>query len=118
MLAERLISLEQWKIKASKVLMVVTDNGSNMIKAINTCKQMLKKQAEAADETIDSGSRTGTSNNEESVNETEADGPDVFVETDSHYDLLFQLQLQLTDITLGLSCWCKPRIILVSCLAV
>jgi hypothetical protein len=90
MLAERLmISLKQWKIEASKVLMVVTDNGSNMIKAINTCKQLLKKQAEAADETIDSGSGsgTGTSSNEESVNETEADGADVIVDTDSDDDV-------------------------------
>jgi hypothetical protein len=71
----------------SKVLMIVTDNGSNMIKAINTCKQLLKKQAEAADETIDSGSGTGTSSNEESVNEVEADGADVIVDTDSHNDV-------------------------------
>jgi hypothetical protein len=69
----------------SKVLMIVTDNGSNMIKAINTCKQLLKKQAEAADETIDSGSGTGTSSNEESVNE--ADGADVIVDTVSHNDV-------------------------------
>jgi hypothetical protein len=61
--------------------MVVTDNGSNMIEAINTCKQLLKKQAEAAGETIDSG--TGTSGNEESVNETETDGAHVTVDTDS-----------------------------------
>jgi hypothetical protein len=71
----------------SKVLMIVTDNGSNMIKAINTCKQLLQKQAEAADETIDSGSGTGTSSNEESVNEVEADGADVIVDTDSHNDV-------------------------------
>jgi hypothetical protein len=43
-----MISHKQWKIEVSKVLMVVTDNGSNMIKAINTCKQLLEKQAEAA----------------------------------------------------------------------
>jgi pentose-5-phosphate-3-epimerase len=69
------------------VLMTVTDNGSNMIKAINTCKQLLKKQAEAADATIDGGSGIGTSSNEESVNEIEADGADVIVDTDSHNDV-------------------------------
>jgi hypothetical protein len=71
----------------SKVMMIVTDNGSNMIKAINTCKQLLKKQAEAADETIDSGRGTGTSSNEESVIEVEADVADVIVDTDSHNDV-------------------------------
>jgi hypothetical protein len=89
MLAERLISLEQRKIEVSKVLMIVTDNGSNMIKAITTCKQLHKKQSEAVDETIDSdsGSGTGTSSNEERVKEVEADGADVVVDTDSHNDV-------------------------------
>jgi hypothetical protein len=86
-LAERLmISLKQWKIEANKVLMVVTDNGSNMIKAVNTCKELLKMQAEAADEMIDSGSGTGTNSNEESVNEIEADDTDVIGDTDSDDD--------------------------------
>jgi hypothetical protein len=31
------------------VMMIVTDNGSNVIEAINICKQLLIKQAEAAD---------------------------------------------------------------------
>jgi hypothetical protein len=88
MLAERLmILLKQWKIEASKVLMVVTDNGSSMIKAFNRCKQLLKKQAKAADETTDSGSGKGTNSNGESVNETEADDADVIVDTDSDDDV-------------------------------
>ena len=71
------------------MLMIVTDNGSNVIKAITTCKQLLEKQSEAADEMIDSdsGSGTGTSSNEERVKEVEADGADVVVDTDSHNDV-------------------------------
>jgi hypothetical protein len=89
MLAERLNSLEQRKIQVSKVLIIVTDNGSNMTKAITTCKQLHKKQSEAVDETIDSdgGSGTGTSSNEERVKEVEADGADVVVDIDSHNDV-------------------------------
>jgi len=37
MLAEKLASsLKQWKVDGSKVMMVVTDNGSNMVKAVNS----------------------------------------------------------------------------------
>jgi len=39
MLAEKLASsLKQWKVDGSKVMMVVTDNGSNMVKAVNSVR--------------------------------------------------------------------------------
>ena len=39
MLAEKLsITLEKWDINHKKVLMVVTDNGSNMVKAVRSCQ--------------------------------------------------------------------------------
>ena len=37
MLGEKLMSsLDQWEIDAQKVMIVVTDNGSNMVKAIKS----------------------------------------------------------------------------------
>ena len=47
MLAEKLMkTLNSWNIEHTKVLMGVTDNGSNMVKAVKSCK--VKKQFEAA----------------------------------------------------------------------
>lgn len=67
MLAEKLMkTLSEWNIEHTKVLMVVTDNGSNMVKAVESCK--IKRQLEAFTTHVVEGNND--SNDEE---ETESD---------------------------------------------
>jgi len=50
MLADKLIgTLESWGIGKSKVLMIITDNGSNMIKAVRVANTMKNEQAGSND---------------------------------------------------------------------
>ena len=68
-------SLETWKIPTRKVMMVVSDNGANMVKAI----RLLQERAQAADTKDEAGVRNENEGEEseieqENENEDEDDG--------------------------------------------
>lgn len=80
MLAEKLVeTMESWGIHRSKVLLVVTDNGSNMVKAVRVADEF---QQQTDDEEKETGQ-----NKDESEIETEDDDEESNEESEDIYGL-------------------------------
>jgi len=87
MLAAKLIeTLRKWDISKSKVLAVITDNGSNMIKAIRVANDMRETAEDALGE--DSDSESEESEEEEGSAAAAAEGEEGNAEGENEVELL------------------------------
>ena len=94
MLAEKLASsLKQWKVDGSKVMMVVTDNGSNMVKAVNSVR-VNEEQEDRNDASDDNGHDVESATNDKSADDdmTDDDNEDE-VEADDEEELEEELDV-------------------------
>ena len=106
MLAEKLASsLKQWKVDGSKVMMVVTDNGSNMVKAVSSVRVSQEQELDRNDASDHNGHDVESETNDESADYdmTDDDNEDE-VEADDEEELEEDLDVGETVVMHRLPC--------------